>query len=668
MRRSCFVSSLVLTSLLGLTSLGCSGDDNGNNDPAIKPLVIPEGCNPIAAEHDCMLPYPSDFFLQPDASMPSGKRVVLTEQAKPKTAAEKSFDFTTDNPIDGFSTHQPIMAYFSKGVTAEGVVFHSDDPAKSVGPESKVLLIDAATGKAVPVWGEVDMNAAEPSERAFIVRPFSKLEYKKRYIVALQGLFSANEDGSSGPLAAAPEGFARIRDKNLAVDPALEPIAERYEKEIFPALAALGVSRDKLQLVWDFTTGSEEHLTQDLLFMRDAIIAQFEATPPKVTVTKATENTVEQNENIWLRIEGTLRVPLFLESTELGAKLARDASGKVKQNGETEVTFTLQVPHSANPTDANFEPMRILEYGHGAFGLQEEINYSFMRGFTNQEKYIAAAVDWWGMTEPDRNTVIEKGLNDQSHMFDFVDRLHQGIVNFIALSYALKGPIAELPELKRFDKTLYDKEKLYYYGISQGAIFGVTMLSLNPLLDRGVLGVGGGPYSLMMARSGSFVPFFSLLQSPLQSPLTMAKLIMMSQNRWDRVDPATYATHLLDNPFPKSPANRHILMQNAIGDHLVNNLASDVVSRAAGIKMLEGASAPIWGIDTIAGPADDALVNVDYKLAELPGVYCKLPSPDQEPEVHEQVRRNPKIKAQLNAFFQPNGMITNTCEGICDPE
>lgn len=659
-----FFSSLVLGSLLGLATSGC-GTDTAQSLP---PLNIPEGCNPIAFDHDCMLPYPSDYFLVEDAAMPSGKRVALTEAAKPKTITDTSFDFTADNPIDGFSTHQPIMAFFSGGVTAEGVVFHSDDPLSSLKPDSKVLLIDTETGKAVPAWGEVDLNADNLSERAFIVRPFSKLDYKKRYIVALQGLLSANEDGSSGPLAQAPQGFARIRDKQTAGDIVLDPIAKRYEKDIFPALAAFGVSRDKLQLAWDFTTGSEEHLTRDLLFMRDEIIAKFEAAPPKVTVTKAIENTVAENENIWLRIEGTMTVPLFLENDKLGAKLVRDASGHIKQNGEAEVTFTLQVPHSANPADANFEPMRILEYGHGAFGLQEEINYSFMRGYTNQEKYIAAAVDWWGMTEQDRNTVIEKGLSDQSHMFDFVDRLHQGVVNFIALSYALKGPIAELPELQRFGKTLYNPDKLYYYGISQGAIFGVTMLSLNPILDRGALGVGGGPYSLNMGRSGSFVPFVALLKGPLQSALTMSKLVMMSQNRWDRVDPMTYAPHLLTDPYPKSPAKRFILMQNAIGDHLVNNLSSDLVSRASGIKMLEGASAPIWGIDMVAGPAESALVNVDFKLTELPGVYCKLPSPDQTPEVHEEVRRNAKVKAQLNAFFQPNGMITNTCDGVCDPD
>jgi hypothetical protein len=36
--------------------------------------------------------------------------------------------------------------------------------------------------------------------------------------------------------------------------------------------------------------------------------------------------------------------------------------------------------------------------------------------------------------------------------------------------------------------------------------------------------------------------------------------------------------------------------------------------------------------------------------------------------VHEGVRRNEKIKLQLDAFFQPNGTIQSFCDGACDPE
>ncbi|TKD01389.1 hypothetical protein E8A74_31600 [Polyangium fumosum] len=654
-----------LMTFAGLAALGCSDDAVTPAGP--PPLAVPEGCNPIAFENDCLLPYPSDFYLQDDASMPSGKRVVIPEAAQMKDKNETPFDFTKAHPIDGFSHHQPILVHFKEGVSTEGVVFHTDEPEKSLSPESKVILLDATTGKPVPVWAEVDKNTLEPSERAFLLRPFVRLDNGKRYIVALQGLAPESE-AAAGPLLAPPEGFKRIRDKQTSADPVLGPIASRYEKDIFPALVAHGVARETLQLAWDFTTSSEEVNTRDLLTMRDDLLAKLEANPPAVGNVKVTETTPAENENIWLRIEGTIKVPLYMESVEPGALIHRDASGKPAQNGDADVPFILQVPHSLMPADANFEPARILQYGHGFFGLAEEINYGFMRGYENERKYIAAAVDLWGMAEPDIEIVLQKAFGDPGTVFSFIDRIHQGIINYIALSYALKGPIAALPELQRFDKPLYDTNKLFYYGISQGSIFGVTMLAVNPILDRAALGVGGGPYSLMMSRSASYQQLYGVLQGQLQNPLTLMKLMALSQGTWDRVDPMTYAPHLLKDTYPNSPPNRHVLMQIGIGDHSVNNLASHLVARATGIPLLDPAPRPIWGLESTTSPADDALVVIDFKLATEPGLECRLPTEAEKNDVHEGVRRNVKVKDQLDLFFQPDGQIQNTCDGACDPE
>ena len=316
-----------LISFAGLAALGCS--DEAVTPAGPPPLAVPEGCNPIAFEHDCLLPYPSDFYLVEDASMPSGKRVAIPEAARMKDKNEKSFDFTQTHPIDGFSHHQPILVHFKEGVSTEGVVFHTDEPEKSLTPDSKVILLDAATGKPVPVWAEVDKNTLEPSERAFILRPFARLENGKRYIVALQGLAPATE-APAGPLLAPPEGFKRIRDKQTASDPVLGPIASRYETDVFPALVAHGVDRTTLQLAWDFTTSSEEVNTRDLLTMRDDLIAKLEANPPAVSNVVVTETTPAENENIWLRIEGTIKVPLYMEERRAGRD---DPPGRERQAG-----------------------------------------------------------------------------------------------------------------------------------------------------------------------------------------------------------------------------------------------------------------------------------------------------------------------------------------------
>ena len=115
-------------------------------------LTVPQGCNPLAFEHDCLLPYPSNFFLQPDDKTASGKRVQITPAAMLRTRRDADVDFTSTHPVDGFSHHMPILTYFSQGVSTHGVVFHTDDPSRSLLPTSKVLLIDAESGMPEAVY------------------------------------------------------------------------------------------------------------------------------------------------------------------------------------------------------------------------------------------------------------------------------------------------------------------------------------------------------------------------------------------------------------------------------------------------------------------------------------------------------------------------------------
>lgn len=642
---------------IGLALLsGCSGGDESPG--TLPPPAVPAGCNPIAYEHDCLLPYPSDFFLMDDASTPSKKRVAVTPEATLKTQSNIPVDFSKHHPADGFSRVTPILAVFPEGVSDENLTFHTDDPAATQNAGSPTVVLDAETGELVAHWAELDKGTDISREQALFVRPFSKLKEKHRYVVAFQGL-----KDKQGNLIKPPAGFAHIRAKEP--DAKLKPLADRYESSIFPALEAAGIARENIQLAWDFTTGSDEMSTRDMLAVRNDAIAKLQATPPAVTITAVLP---DHNDEIGLRVEGTIRVPLYLENDKPGAMLHRDAGGNVVQNGEAEVPFTLQVPYSALPADASFTPARILQYGHGFFGLREEINYGFMRGFSLEQKYITIAVDWWGMSEPDQAVLTGALLNDPGSAFTFTDRLHQAMANMIALSYAVKGPLTEMAELKRFDKLLYDPGQLYYYGISQGAIFGVTLLSLSPTLDRAAFSVGGGPYSLMMTRSASYLPLFTLLDASMPGPLGNQKFIALSQETWDRVDPMTYSERVLLDPYSNSPAKRRILMQIGVGDHSVNNLASYINARAMGMPLLEPSSRAVYGLEAASAPADSALVIVDFKLASEPGVDCRLPSEDEKNDVHEGVRRNEKIKMQLDAFFQPDGTIQHFCDGPCDPE
>lgn len=655
--------SLFLPTLLSLAA--CSSPEPAppiNTSPNLPSADIPEGCNPIAYKNDCMLPYPSDFFLVDDPSTPTQKRVSLTPAAELKSTKGLVVNFMNIYPADGFSRNAAVMAVFPEGVDTSNVVFHTDDPALSLKPENTTIVLDAETGEPVAHWAELDKNTDIAPRQAFFIRPFAPFKEKHRYIVALSGLV-----GRDGKLIEPPLGFAHLLQKQTAGNATLEPLSAHYEQAIFPALETFGMKRDSLQLAWDFTTGSDELRTRDMLAIRKDALAKMASKPPAATITNTIDNPSME---IALRIEGTIKVPLYLESAAPGAMLFRNAAGEVVQNGEADVPFLVQVPVSAMPADANFTPARILQFGHGFFGLGEEINYGFMRGFSNEQRYITAAVDTWGMSEPDLPVLIDTLINgDPSTLFSFTDRVHQAMVNNFALSIAIKGVLANLMELKRFDKLLYDPSQLYFYGISQGGILGVTLVALSPDLDRAAFSVGGGSYSLMMTRSASYTDLFTLIQGVLNTPLDVQKFAMLSQTAWDRVESMGYAEHLLANPYPSSPAKRHVLMQMGIGDHSVNNLASHFLARAVGIPLLDPSPRAVFGLEAKAAPMESGLSAVDFKLANPePGIECRLPSEAEKNDVHEGVRRNVKMKAQLDAFFQPNGMVEQFCDGVCDPE
>ncbi|MEZ4428688.1 MAG: hypothetical protein R3A51_13480 [Nannocystaceae bacterium] len=649
----------------GPTSDSETSDTDTDTDTTgglLPPADIPEGCNPVAYQIDCMLPYPSDVFLVPDGTSPSGMRVELTEIAEPTTEDGDSINPMVHHPADGFPGHMPILALLPMGVDKDDLLFHTDNPELSLGPDNTTTLLDAETGEPVPHWAELDAMTSDPSRQVLLVRSYVPLEPERRYIVALHGLHDA-----SGGLIEPPLGFAHVALGEVEDHPVLAPLAARYEDEVFPPLESFGLARDELQLAWDFTVSSEQRNMQDMLSIRDHVLAAIDQVPPAVTIDKV---IYDHNDHIAMRVEGKIEVPLYLEEDKPMARLWRNGSGKVVANGTHKVEFTLQVPYSAFPDAPGFTPARLLQYGHGFFGSREEINYgSFMRGFSDEQRYITAAVDWVGMAEEDQIEVVKTINTDPSAMFTFTDRLHQSFANQLALTVALKTTMAKVPELTMFGQLLYDVDQVYWYGISQGSIFGVTLMSLSPEFERGVLGVGGAPYSLMMTRSATFSDLFEIAKAAIgDDPIAIQKFIALSQHTLDFVDPITYARHLIREPLPMSP-DRKVLFQFGIGDHSVNNLASDVLARAAGTPVLQPSPWEIYGTEKVNAPVDDTAVTViDFMLDFIPGIDAKLPTEDEKNDVHESVRHNPGAKMQIDAFLRPGGVIEHFCDGPCDPD
>ncbi|MBI5526771.1 MAG: hypothetical protein HY897_10600 [Deltaproteobacteria bacterium] len=641
---------------------GIPADGGGDSvaDAGTTDASEPAGaCNPLAAEWDCALPFPSDWFLADDPSLPSGRRVSIPPRALLRDQDGRPVDSFVLHPADGWSVGTQILALFPFHVDGSNLMDIAKDVGLTLGAGGPTVVLDSETGKPVLHMAELDPRPEDPRRRALVIRPLERLEHRRRYIVGIRDL----RDTGGAPLPA-PAGFAAIRDGTAGADQVLAALAERYGREVFPALDAVGFGRGQLLLAWDFTTESEENVTRDMISVRDDLLLRLAAAPPVVDVVEVKDGA---DEHIFRIIEATVRVPLYVDSAEPGAMLRRGPDGHVEALGEADVPFTVVVPRSVATRDAGAPPARLLQFGHGFFGNRHEIVDNFVFEFADAYGFVVVAADWWGMSDEDRWIVMADLTGDPANTLRFSDRVHQGMANFVALAAAAAGPLSSIPELQFGGGPAYDPSAVYFYGISMGGILGGTYAALSPHVERAVLGVGGADFSLMMFRARPFTPFLILIDSVFPDPLDQQKLTAAIQSSFDRIDPLTYAPRVARDPYPGSPADRRILIQTGIGDAQVPNISSHLHARALDAIHLQPAPRSIPAIATAESPVDgSAIVEFDFGVDPLPGMTATPPGEDNE--AHEGVRRTTAGMNQIDAFLRPAGAIIHTCAGACDPE
>lgn len=649
----------------GDVASGASGDATGDASgdaadtaadaaPIEGPVVTPDGCNPIAAEWDCLLPFPSDVFLRPDPSLPGGRRLDVPDGAVPRDLDGVAPDFEGVHPTDGFSPSSQIGVFVPGGLDPAPLVAHTEDRAASTQPTSPTLLLDAETGERVAHFAELDARQSPEKGAILLIRPARRLKDDHRYVLALHGL--VHPDGAA---VAPPASFAALRDGG-ALTPTLAALAPAYEQRIFPVVQAAGVPRGDLQLAWELTTATEERSTGDLLAVREDAMALLAAASPAVTVD-AVQDDVDAL--IARRIEGTLTVPLYLDKAEPGGTLARGDDGRPVRTGDATVPFTLQIPRSVWD-GTKPAPARFLQFGHGFFGSREEADGGFVREYADRAGMAVACIDWWGMSKADLPVVLESMVLTVSHTMDFTDRVHQAMVNQMALAYALPA-LAELPETAN-GSPLIDPAHVYFYGISQGHILGSVYVTVSPHIERATLAVGGGGFGLMMSRAHPFAAFLSIIDARFGNDfLVSQKIVLLMQTSFDRIDPVSYAPHLLSDTYPGSPASRRVLQHVAIGDTSVPNLASHFFARSLDLPELAPVPRPLFGIPPVDPPAGSALVEWDFGV-EIPDVPSRPVI--LENEVHEAQRALPASMDQVDAFLREGGLVESFCDGPCDPE
>lgn len=657
--------SISLTRIYLAAALYCAGCSGGSGT-ARTPLALTEGCNPLLAGKDCFYPYPSDFYRVPDASLGSGSRIETKGAAKLWTDdRHTSADVTDWGKMDGFSRLSAIETVLGTAVGGDKLPGVFDSPEMSLSPTtSATLLIDAASGKTVTHFADLDPRARDPEHQALVIAPHVKLDEKARYVVAIVGL--KTPDGAPVP---PPEGFRRLRDRETAQDPALDRLKDHYERDIFPVAEKAGAVRGSLILAWDFTTGADQHATSDMLRIREMAIAANAAEPPSVTI-EAIEEPGSLAPKVWRFVRGTVSGPLFLTSNRPAeGALARDEMGRVRQNGRLSFPFVALIPASARDEPG---PVRMIGYGHGFFGSRREVEQDSPSMIADRLHAVLFAIDWWGMSMPDSLLVADALVTRPAELMGFTDGVHQAMANWLTTAAALSGALARQPAFHRPEPgqspasssgpLIYDPSRQYFIGISQGALLGGVAASIVPSFSRVVLNVGGAGFLHMMFRAKPFAPFLALMNYSMSDPLLQQKFTATTQRHFDRIDAGIYARMVLDEPLAGSDPDRRVLLQLGLGDTSVPWIAGYLYARILRAGLTQPSAAAVWGLDPY-GDQRAAVTVFDLGVDTSFGLLRQPPMFDTP--VHDRVRRLDSALRQMDTFLRPNGAVIHPCDGPC---
>jgi hypothetical protein len=185
---------------------------------------------------------------------------------------------------------------------------------------------------------------------------------------------------------------------------------------------------------------------------------------------------------------------------------------------------------------------------------------------------------------------------------------------------------------------------------------GTTVCAIDPVIEKCVLQVGAINYSLLLERSLDWPTYQTTLFGAYPDELDNAIVINLMQNQWDRTEPTGVADVLLGAGFPGTP-KKTVLMQMAIADDEVSNLATEYQARTMGVPVLTPSPYVPQGLETTTQINGSALVIYDFGLGPtIPAT--NTPPPDND--VHSNIRNKQATIDMMKRFYE-TGDIVQTC-------
>ncbi|MFH1469965.1 MAG: hypothetical protein ABIO70_36610 [Pseudomonadota bacterium] len=622
-----------------------------------------EACNPMSTADECFLPFPSLYYTV-EAETATGVRLdyEVEDYASPDGALPVDpamFDFA-----DGVSPVSPILVNFGVDIDAAFLSGWGAQEA-TVQPGAAIALIHAETGEAIPLLTEMDQNNRDNTDyhgrHPLILRPLAPMEMGARYLVLLTDELT---DSDGTPLVS-PDVFVALRDGILTDDATVEGMRARYEA-LFATAEAAGWAREGLLLAWDFQVASSDFVLGPIRSMRAQALEAIQRDGVAYTIDSV---EVDPNANVAWLVKGHFVPPDFL--TEDNALERAEDGSIVLQDEWAEADFTMVIP----PQGRTEGDLPLVVIGHGLFGTGEWMLDSgtaerLTQPLAAELGAVLVATNWIGMSGGDIELIISEVLTDMSHITVVTDRLVQSHINTMALVELALDDLPHAPEIGReVEAPLLDPERVYYYGISLGGIQGASQTAISPRIRRAVLAVPGSGWSHMIQRSTQFADLDTLIDLLYPDPMTQNLFLAALQSYFDFSDPSSLGTLLNDDPDYPDAEPKLVVLQEAIGDCQVPNLATDLLARTLGAAHLEVATDPVFGLATVASPSTEVAltqIRVPEDLdAYFPPDINVIPATDNG--VHNDAVLTEAMFGQARHLFE-EAEIAHPCEGECDPD
>jgi hypothetical protein len=538
----------------------------------------------------------------------------------------------------------------------------------SVSAQSITLLIDVEEQTLVHHSAEVDY--LDPKHPLIMVFPAQPLKHGTHYAVAVIG--AVDEFGRKLPKT---KGMIRVMKSTNS------PTRTRWFKKVMPALEraanwySFAREPESLQLIFDFVTISEESQLGPIRLARDKgldMVSRWNW-QEHVDIVSAHDHECCEDCLIARTVHVDLDVPSFLQKESRYSFLDHHKLQRRHPVTIGKAKALVQIPCSIRNKEKNARA--IVEYGHGLFYNRQEVTDRFLQKMANDNGYIMMAMDWRGMSSYDLPIVI-KTLIGTPDLFQAVrDNLIQGFVNKLCLQHFSQNGMLELDAFK-FDgnkiSTAEDSAPTsIFYGISQGGILGAGYVSLagkTQLIDRGILGVPGTPFALVLTRSLDFAGYDKLMLFNFYNNRHVRILLSLVQMAWDSAEASGHRAGPVAEPIPR------LLLQAGLGDPVVPTIAAEALARAMGASTLPNSPRRIFGIPEAPDAGSNGGGNgPDVTLSELlyESEFNSLPLEDtfaKENAVHWCVRVDEAFIQQIEEFINTDRIFDPCIDDECRRE